>query len=433
MGKIEIMDSLITHLFIDNWQKKCVALLIATVIWVFVNHSITATKVIPSVPIRVINLPIDKTILGLLPNGFLSKRTTLTVHGTKDVVEQLEPGDLEILLDVSHQPNEGIVQISKKNLISLNPDINLANHITSVSHPEFVLKLSSILTEKIPITINPPTGSSPKEYDYLDIWPITLMQTITGAQEQVLELKNKGLELTFNLNDITKEQLDALHASQTGPYDDEVNFPIPDQWKKIVIPFLSQIPEPLNDLDAKNLHINFLYQAPIEIKRDIPIHVFYPLKYISQINPRTYGLIPTPFIQFDYDIPVLRLPLFAHHISKLFFEVIKDSLELQIAAAPKVEREKLEWSIGFIDEPHLENAYVALLLNLMKTHTGESHLKLQEREQHCRERFRFYRQKFSLYISPDYPLKIEGALDDQQITIHIPNATPLPISKESNA
>lgn len=423
------MESLINRLFLHQWQRKFFALLTATIIWVFVNHSITATKTIPSVPVRIINLPVDKTIQGLLPNGFLSKRTTLTVSGTKDVVEQLEPGDIEILLDVSNLPNEGVVQISKKNLVSLNPDINLASHITSVSHPEFVLKLSSILTDQIPVIILRPTGNAPAGYEYLDSFPVILMQTVSGPQEQVLALKAKGLQITFNLNDITKEQLDAL---QNGPYDDEISFYVPDQWKKIVIPYLSQIPEPLNDPDAKNLRVNFLRQGLIPIKSDLPLHVFYPLRSSSLLNPETYSLLEDSFIQVKNDISVLKIPLFAQRVSKLFVEVVKDNLEIQIVAAPKSEREKLEWGIGFIDASHLEDTYVAFLMNHMKTSGNSSQTKAQELEKHFRKRFRNYMQKFSLFLSANRPLELDSFLQDHHIVIQIPNA-PFKPKANSNA
>ena len=89
------MESVIRRMFLHNWQRKLVAVLTAIVIWLFVNHSINETKTIFNVPIRIINLPPDKTIPGLLPNGMLSRRITLTLTGAKDVIEEMEPGDLE--------------------------------------------------------------------------------------------------------------------------------------------------------------------------------------------------------------------------------------------------------------------------------------------------------------------------------------------------
>ncbi len=86
----------------------------------------------------------------------MSKRTTLTLSGKKGVIDQLEPGDIEVFLDVSNLPNDGIIQITKKNLINLNPDVNLTSNVNSIEHPEFVIKVSSILTDEIPIIIQPP-------------------------------------------------------------------------------------------------------------------------------------------------------------------------------------------------------------------------------------------------------------------------------------
>lgn len=135
------MDSLISRLIINHWQRKLVAILVAVIVWFIVSESIMTTKTIHSVPVRVINLPANKTIEGLLPNGFLSRRITLTLTGSKEIIDQLEPGDLEILLDAAGQSNDWIVHISGKNLLSLNPEIDLTRHITQISHPEFALKL----------------------------------------------------------------------------------------------------------------------------------------------------------------------------------------------------------------------------------------------------------------------------------------------------
>jgi hypothetical protein len=424
------MESLIQNFFLYQWQRKLVALITAIVIWIVVSHSITATKTISSVPIRVINLPTDKTIHGLLPNGFLSKRATLTLTGTKDVIEQLEPSDLEILLDVSNLPSEGIVQVTKKNLVSLNPDINLLNHITYVSHPEFVIKMSSMVTEKIPVTIHPPVGEPPKGYEFLDIWPMFLTHTVSGPQDQILALKNKGLELTFNLSDITKEQLDHLKVSTEDKYSDEVSFYVPNQWKKVSIPFLNNIQEVLNDPEAKNLRIDFLRKEPLPLNGNIPIRVFYPLKNSATINPSTFALEPNAFIQIKNNIPILTLPLFAQNVSKLFLDIVQDNIEIEIIAAPKSEREKLDWSVCFINDHQLEDTYVAFLLSNMKSTSSSA--KAQEREKFFRQRFRSYLQKFALYLSPTSKFDLDSSLQDKSVVVRIPHL-PQPKAEGSNA
>ncbi len=331
---------------------------------------------------------------------------------------------------MANLPSDGIVQITKKNLVSLNPSINLSKHITSISYPEFVLKMSPILTEKIPITIHPPLGDPPNGYLFLDFWPATLTQTVTGPQEQVLNLKNQGLELTLNLNDITKAQLDDLKGN--GLYDDEVSFDVPEQWKRIFIPFSTRGPEAINDPNAKWLQLNFLRKEMIPLKNELPIHIFYPLKYSDTINPETYALGASSFISLKNYIPVLQVPLFAANVSKLFLEIVKDNIELEIVTAPQTEREKLEWGVGFIDDSHLEDTYAAFLLSNSKAGAENPENKNREKEEHYRQRFRNYMRQFVLYLSPQYKLELESRLEDSKIRVHVSNASLLS-KRESNA
>ena len=180
------MESVISQLLFQNWQRKGIALVTAVVVWIFVNQSITETKTIPNVPVKVINLPQDKTINGSLPNGYLSTRLTLTLSGSKDVIKELEQGDLEVLLDASTADSDDwVVQVTKKNLVSLNPSLDLRHHINSVSHAEFVIKLSDLITDTVPVWIESPTGRPPQGYEFLDIWPEKLSQTISGPKEAV--------------------------------------------------------------------------------------------------------------------------------------------------------------------------------------------------------------------------------------------------------
>lgn len=415
------MENLAKSIFFHQWQRKLVAFLTALLIWIFVNQTIISTKTILSVPIRVINLPTDQTVIGLLPNGFLYKRIALTLTGTKDIIEQLEPGDLEVVVDVANQPNEGVLTITKKNLVSLNPNINLAKHITSLNHPEFIMKMSPVLTENVPITINRPQGEAPKGYEFLDMWPIKLLQQVNGPQDQVLALKNQGLELTFNLNDISKEQLDALVPG--GTYDDVVSFIVPDSWKKIVLPLPNRPSEIVNDPEANFLHMSFLRKQFIPLVDELPIHIFYPLKDSETINPQTYRLEAGTFVKMKNEIPVLAVPLFICNASKLFVDIVKNNLELEIVTAPQNEREKLEWSVGFVDSAHLEDTYVAFLLSNSRSGVRGANLKTKEREMYFRLRFRNYMQNFTLYLSSQHKLEIESTLEEGHIRVHVPNTS----------
>ena len=420
-----------SQFFLFQWQRKLLALITAVIIWFSVNHSITATKIIQAVPIRIINLPVDKTVTGLRPNGFLTKRTTLTLTGAKELIDQLEPGDIEVVLDAANFSNHSIIQINKKNLVSLNPNLNISKHISSVNNQEFVVKMGTILKDKIPITIHA-IGSAPDGYEFLDLWPTALFQTVSGPLDQVMQLKNQGIELIINLDDITKEQLDVLHAKK--PNEDEVSFSVPDSLKKVIIPIISKTPILINDPEAPFLKLNFLSLQTLPVTNSLPIHVYYPIKNSEEINPETYPLADSTYIQHKNNLPILTLPVFAKNVSKVFIDIVKDSIEVDVITAPITERERLEWGIGFIDANHLEDTYVAYLLSQSKPNKSDfpSHLTKQ-REIYFRKRFQLYMKRFNLYLSPNYKLEIESRLEDNKVKIHIPNASLITKQTSKNA
>lgn len=407
------MESIKAFLF-HNWQRKLLALLSAMVIWFFVASSITESKSIPNVPIRIINLPPDKTIVGLLPNRLLSKRVTLTLSGSKDVIEELEPGDLEVLLDVSTaDSDEWVVKIGKKNLVSLNPSIDLSHNITQVSHNEFVLKLSPIVTAKIPIKVLNPSGETPAGYEFLDVWPQKLMQTVSGAEEEIQILKNKGLTLSFNLNEISKADLDAIKSVHGNVNSDEISYVVPLKWLKIALPWQTAPIEEINDPEAKNLQIEFLRKSLIPVEKEIQVGIFYPLKNSETINPTTYPLaIQNPIITKN-NVPRLSTSLFAKDVSNLFFEIVSDYLQIVIIAAPKTERDQLAWNLIVTDPHELEDIYVAYMISNTKN-VGN-----KKREQMLRKRFRDYLYKLELYSDEEHKLRLESTLREKDIQVHI--------------
>lgn len=409
------MESLIAHLFLHNWQRKLVALLTAIVIWLFVNHSINETQTIPNVPIHIINLSTDKTIHGLLPNGILSRRITLTLTGSKDVVEELEPGDLEVLLDASTVDNDDwIVNVTKKNLISLNPSIDLSHHISQIRHNEFVVKLSKLVTGKIPLTIETPTGSPPQGYEYLDIWPQHLILTISGPKEDIQKLKEKGLTLSFDLSEISKEELDAI---QSYGRNDEISFPIPKKWKQIVIPFRHNTSEELNDPEAQNLRIDFLRKELIQLSSEIPVRVFYPSDELDKFNPENYSLKTNEDIQKKEGLFFFTKPLYAAEVSHLFLDVVRNSIELVIVASEKNKRKVLTWSVQFIQPRDLEDTYVALSLANSTTGKDVQDMIADKKEEVLRMRFRDYMQRMTLYLANDKKLHLRSKIEGNTINV----------------
>jgi hypothetical protein len=417
------METLIAKLFIQNWQRKCLALLMAIILWAFVNHSIQETKVIPSVPIRVVNLPPDKTIVGLLPNGVLNKRITLTLTGSTDVIKELEPGDLEVLFDASTiDRDEWVLQISKKNLVSLNPSIDLVHHVTQVYHPEYIIHMSRLLTARVPINVLPPIGEAPQGYEFLDVWPQKLMQTVSGPEQEVENLKSKGLEVVFDLNEITKAHLDGIKSSHLGSQDDEITFLVPHYWKQVAIPFHNNALEEINDSEAQNLRIDFLRKEFIPVGKEIPINIFYPLKYSETLNPETTSLAINKIVQKKNGLTVFMPQLYIYDVSRLFLDIVRDNMTINIVAAPKDERDTWQWSVEIVNPRHLEDTYVAFIISdTAHVGNGTSVSLLKSKEVILRKRFREYLEKFTLYTSLGQKLALENRLDDHLVKVKLEN------------
>lgn len=405
-------------LLMKNWQRKVVALITAIVLWLFVNHSIIETKTIPNVPIRIIKLPENKTIVGMLPNGFLKKRIALTVSGTRDVINELESGDLEILIDASMvDRDEWIVHIGKKNVISLNPAIDLAHHINQVSHNEFVIKMSRVVTMKVPIEIVEPNGEAPQGYEFLDIWPKVLTQTLSGPVEELEKLRAKGLKISFDLSKITKAELDSLSKAKSGKHNDVVSFPIPDKWKKVLIRFRNNSYEEINDPEVEFLQIEFLKNSFLPIDREIPIRVFYPLEFSAAINPETITLASSSKVSVYNGINVFTFPLYLKNVSRLFLEVIRDNIEIILLAAPKTQREVLEWSPEVIDPLDLEDTFVAYT-KAERSKEGNSYIPMSTQwEKMLRKRFQLFLQRVKMWVTPNQKLSLEAVIEDDRIIV----------------
>lgn len=406
------MERILRKIFVDNWQRKIIAILSAVSIWFMVYSSITATRTFTHVPIRVVNLPNDKTIRGLMPNGILDRKLALTLTGTKDVVEKIEPGDFEVVIDASAKPDEWIVQIAKKNLVSLNPDLDLIHNITKVSQSEFVVRLSRLLTDKVPVYIVHPKGEPPEGYQFVDVWPQKLSHVISGPEEDVRALQVKGIELTFDLNDITLDELDSL-ASEQSTKGEEISFIVPESWKRVQIPFLHDMKQDINGAEAKNLRIDFLRRDLLPLDRFVPIRIFYPLPFISQINPESRPLVAGgPVIKKDA-IFLVAQELLVEDVSRLFLEIVRDNVEIVIIASNKDPHKPLEITINFINAQGLEDSYVRLLSSTTKDFS--INFNPAQREQQLRARFRDYMQRFRLYTQEEKPFELKIYLESDRI------------------
>lgn len=398
--------------FTENWQRKIVALLTAIIVWFLVNDSITITKTISNVPIRIINLPQNKTIEGILPNGFLNQRLTLTLTGNKNILHQLDSNNLQIVINADNKGDQWIAKVDKESLVTTAPDLELARNITEISQNEFVIHLSSLITEKIPIIINEPMGEAPTGYQFLDIWPQNLYQIVSGPDDQVKSLLQKGFELTFDLSKITSEELDNLYLQESKT--DEVSFLVPSSWKKVLINFPSEDEVEINDPLSENLRIDFLKKAFLPLDVYLPISLYFPLQMSSLYNPKAYNIDYNSIIEDVQGIPVLKLPLFAKGVSKPFLDVVRNNMQLIVIVSQKSEDDPLSWTLQFVDPQALENTYVEASLGENKDGIT---LQRKQKEEHLRTLFRIYMRQLELYTPQDKKLHLIPQIIDNHIII----------------
>lgn len=414
---VKAVEGIIKKLFFQNLPRKLFAVIIAMGIWIYINYSITETKVFPKMPIHIVNLPPERTVRGLMPNGLLEKRLTVQLTGRKDLIDRLDRKDFEIVIDASDKGDEWIVHLDKRNLVSTNPDIDLLHNITGVSHGEFIIKLSKLVTEKIPVYFRAPKGEPPEGYQFLDIFPQKLTHVVTGPEEDVKKLMDEGLEISFDLSLITQDELDALHKRDTQ--SDEVSFPVPDAWKRVSIPFLFGMKQQINGPESKYLRIDFLHKNLLPLDRDVPIWVFYTLTGSKSMNPITCPLQVNDWVIERYGLTIINRKLYASDISRLFLDTVRDRLEIVIIADEHSKGKPLRWELQLVDPQLLEDRYIAALMTsgkmseesltpLQAALSSSQNMHLAMHERYLRSRFREYMKKFKLYLGKDQPFTLNA-------------------------
>ncbi len=384
------------------------------IIWMVVNHTLTATRNISNVAIRVLHLPPGKTIEGIQSNGRLAKKITLTVVGNKAVIDALTPADLELVIDAADKPDEWIVTVNKKNLVSNNPEVDISG-ISRIYHPNFAVRMTRLVTDQIPIIVTQPIGEAPRSYQFLDVWPYRLTMTVKGPEEVINRLKLKEQRITFNLNDISKSQLDEI-SLKSGSATEIVSYFVPEQWKQINIPIISDTPIEIDDPQGKELRIDFVRCNMIPVDAQIQLSLFFPPDNLSAHNPQNTFFAPSKLIQFEHGTPLIAYPLYANGVDNLFLQTVRDMIEIVVIVSPKTDRKMLDWSVQFANPRQLEDKYVATLMSDV-TDKDIRILQPALREEYLRNRFRSYMNRFQLILPNENKFDVEIFLKDNQIQI----------------
>jgi hypothetical protein len=228
-------------------------------------------------------------------------------------------------------------------------------------------------------------------------------------------MKIRGLKLTFNLNDISKAELDTLQINKKTGQSDEISYFVPNSWKKINAPLLSENPIEIEDPQSNNLRINFSRKDLFPVNNPIPVTIFFPPKFSSTLNPETYKLANSDFIAKKNGVQMIQLPLYAQGVSRLFLDLVKDMIQIVIVAAPKAERDTLLWNAQFMYPHELEDRYVAKVMSEPNDELDDVQPYL--REDYLRNRFRSYMTKFRLYTPNHQKLSLKIELQANTISV----------------
>ncbi len=393
--------------------------MLAPIIWLLVNHSMTDTVTIDNIPVKLINVPKHKTVEGMNRAGYLDKKISLNLFGTSALLEDLTPNDLEVVIDVSNIENQWHENLTKKNLICHNQKFDINQGINRISHQNFLINFTKLVKDKIPLIVTQPIGEAPKGYQYLDIYPYSLYLSVQGPEDIIKHLKTKGVKLTFNLNDIPKDTLDSINCDSSPLRENVVNYFVPRMWKEILVPLLSDKAITIDDPKAKELRIDFIRSDLLPIENPIPITLFFTLDEAITCNNSNYSIKQTALTEKVHSFDVLKTPLFASGVSPLFLDVVGDMLQMQILISPQSERSNLDWSLQFVNPRILENRYISLLMS-EHMENDQPNLSTNLREDYLRNRFRNYMQRIMLHKANGSKLKLNIELEGNEVIIKSP-------------
>ncbi len=135
------MKKLIDRLFVQNWQRKLISLILAIIIWLLVNNSLITQKTFKNVRVRVANVPKGMTVQGLSPEGFLEQNLTLTIEGHKKFLDDLAQDDIQVVLNAHGKENNWVAIVNKNQIVFLNKLANPSPYIRAIEHKPFVVAM----------------------------------------------------------------------------------------------------------------------------------------------------------------------------------------------------------------------------------------------------------------------------------------------------
>lgn len=136
------MKKLLNSIFIENWQRKLISLILAIIIWLLVNNSLITQKTYKNVRVRVANVPRGMSVQGLTQDGFLERKIALKIEGHKKFLDDLHSDDIQIVLNAHDKDKNWVAIVNKNQIVFLNKLVNPYPYIRSISHKPFVISMN---------------------------------------------------------------------------------------------------------------------------------------------------------------------------------------------------------------------------------------------------------------------------------------------------
>lgn len=406
------MKQFLHDLFFENIPRKLVAILTAIIIFFFVNQSLTVTKVVNNVSIRLINIPAQKTVDGLLPNGYLTKKIALTLNGKKSSLEEISSTDFEVVIDLTGKKESFTATITEKNLVSLNPQLKITRDIRKVSTRQIFIQLLNLVVDKVPVYLLKPTGEAPKGYQYVDIHPHVVFVDVTGPDELIKKLKGQGLVKVLSLNDISIEDLDGIAAKTSK--NDVLSYNVPLDQCFVYIPTLTPDKKFYFDPSSEKIKIDFLRTQSLMIDAKIPVSFYVPSKHPKEIDVTQISIQESPSVTTLMDIKVLSPKIFAKNVSQPFLETVQSMMQV-IVVPPILLGQRPSWSIEFIGSKDLEEKYVTRMIQESSTRQNDQPESI--RRELYKSRFRNYMNQMVLTLEDGTLLDFSIQFKNSKITL----------------
>ena len=406
------MITLLKRLFIDHWFRKLIATLLALVTWYTVDQSLSSTKTIKGISMRVVNIHDDYVVPGILSSGTLSSKISLAITGRREVIHELNASDIEVVIDASGKTGQWIETIDRKNISLLSQDNSIIRGISRVQNTPIAMNLKQASQDLIPVYVTPPKGSAPRGYEYLDIWPYHFNVKLKGPEEEIKRLKQQGIRLRFDLHKITRDQLE---KSVTKSTNDIVTFYVPQEWKTLEVPTICNEKITIDENNAKYMRIDFVRTRSIPLQFSIPLQLF--ISPSLKINANQINIASSPIVGLQKNQKVLKKTLYAKGVSELFMKNIRDLIALSINLTPPLDKENIDWSVHFINPKILEERYISMMLSDSEDASLEG-ISHKFRQEYLRNRFRSYMNRFKLYDENDNPIELNIKLENKDLHIH---------------